>query len=513
MINCVESAIFGEINVEDRIFVIEDFGKSYTSNSRNTYLIEKNSEMFSEAICGVTADDKTDGKPRLRPEAFPELRSICTRNVRVLVLFTTAANNAANATQAATNFINQSNQALRNSGITAEQLTFQLAAVQLFNGVNDQIAVSNPNSGFNPATLTAEWILNDLNNNAQVENLRANTFDADLVVLLINNPTMAGVTAGRANLHNLNDRTRAHSIVQILEGARFTFTHEMAHNFGCKHDNDNATTNGLTTFARGKGWTQGGTVRRTIMADAAANQRILHFSSPGINFNNISTGAADRDNARQLREQALKISNYEIGGDPLQTIVQGPSTIYNSSENYTWCASNCNQTVNSYLWSWSPDGFTYYNLGSNSCLTASGSIFNSSATTIFIRVIAYYAGGQNTTTILPVANNQGNPFFRETGMLELASASSYSVRAMYSVFPNPTKDWVRLKISTQKAIKLKINVYNELGQLEPAFSKDKEFPKGVNDLLIDLSLLSKGIKYISIDDGIRVETLPVILSN
>lgn len=81
------------------------------------------------------------------------------------------------------------------------------------------------------------------------------------------------------------------------------------------------------------------------------------------------------------------------------------------------------------------------------------------------------------------------------------------------VSPNPTKDWVRLKISTQKAIKLKINVYNELGQLEPAFSKEKEFSKGVNDMLIDLSLLSKGVKYISIDDGIRVETLPVILSN
>jgi hypothetical protein len=120
------------------------------------------------------------------------------------------------------------------------------------------------------------------------------------------------------------------------------------------------------------------------------------------------------------------------------------------------------------LWSWSSDGFTYYNLGSNSCLTASGSVFNSSATTIFIRVIAYYAGGQNTTTILPVTNNQGNPYFREVDVLELASSSPYSSKAMYNLFPNPTKDWVRLKISTQKAIKLKINVYNELGQLEPA---------------------------------------------
>jgi Metallo-peptidase family M12B Reprolysin-like len=442
-LSSINSAVFGEINIHARTFVIEDLGEASKNSKkdRTTYLIERDSEQLQQHTCGTDDSKEEEEHPDPRIQSKVEMRSsICTRNVRVLVLFTTAANNAANGIQSATTFINQSNQALRNSGITAEELTFQLASAQLFNGIDDQIIVNN--GGQDPiAAQTLRALLNQLNANAQVETIRAN-LDADLVVLLTNNQTITnGGFFGVGNLHNLNLRTQAHSVTQIVDAGRFTFAHEMAHNMGCKHDGDNNLANGLTAYARGRMWMEGNIGRSTVMAFAPGNERIQFFSNPNVSFNNIPTGENNRNNARQLREQALKISNYEVGSDPVQAIVSGPSTVYSPSDSYTWCASTCNTNISSYLWAWSPDGFTYYNLGTSSCLSAFGSTFNTTATTIFLRLIATHTNNQTSTTILPVTNNQNNQYI--VGGSELLSlAGGYSQKSLQKMSlkasPNPT---------------------------------------------------------------------------
>jgi len=42
-------------------------------------------------------------------------------------------------------------------------------------------------------------------------------------------------------------------------------------------------------------------------------------------------------------------------------------------------------------------------------------------------------------------------------------------------------------------------------------SHQKEFSKGITNQIIDISRLSKGMKFLRIDDGIKIETLPVII--
>ncbi len=510
----VNSALFGEINVNERTIVIEDFGKSRQQGGKGriTYLIERDNEKISTHSCGTAVEVGHRIIPENRPEKNAEPRSMtCTNNVRVLVLFTPAANAAANGNQTAVDFINQANQALRNSAISAEQLTFQLAAVQQFNGINDQINVNNN------GTATAEALRTALNSNGQVEDLRANNFDADLVVLLTNNPIMgnnnAGIT-GIANLHNLNDRTRAHSVVQILTGARFTFVHEMAHNFGCKHDADNATAEGLTVYAKGRAWTENGINRRTIMATAGVNERIQFFSNPNVRFNNIATGVANQqDNARQLKAQALKISRYEVGGDPVEAQISGPTIVYNTSSISTWCATSCNQGITGYQWAWSPNGFTYYNFGTNSsCASRAGNSFNTTATTVFIRVITTFNNGQTSTKIYPISNRQDIQQFQGNSTEVFKSTNTIDVDKMVSnVYPNPANDVMKLEIILPSDSDLNIEIYNELGQLEMNIATSKKFFKGITNQEIDLSPLSKGLKFIRIDNGIQIETLPVIL--
>ncbi len=143
----VEGALFGNINVGERSFVIEDLGKSLTSKNGNriSILIEKNNELTKGYRCANHNTDHDGMKGNSEGTSYQRNFS-CPRNVRVLVLFTTAANNIQDGNQAAITYINQANQALRNSGINAEQLTFDLADAQLFNGVSDQIDRANPNS-------------------------------------------------------------------------------------------------------------------------------------------------------------------------------------------------------------------------------------------------------------------------------------------------------------------------------------------------------------------------------
>lgn len=224
----VKGALFGDIFVNGRSFVIEDFGTTKTNriSNRISYLIEK--DLSHKSVCGTSDSKEIDLKVDSSSEIDKKSLMACTRNVRVLVLFTSAANNARNGHQAAVTYINQTNQALRNSGISSEQLTFQLADSRLFNGIDDQLDFGEE---------TGDELLTRLISNNQVKQIR-NAEAADIVTLLTDSPAMDNNSKGGISvLHNLNDATRAHNIVQIdLAPEWFTFSHEIGHTMGCKHD-------------------------------------------------------------------------------------------------------------------------------------------------------------------------------------------------------------------------------------------------------------------------------------
>lgn len=91
--------------------------------------------------------------------------------------------------------------------------------------------------------------------------------------------------------------------VAFINAVRYTFAHELAHQFGCLHSDP------LTTGCpHGRNMPNG---RNTIMANNADdNTRIQHFSNPDVIFAGEATGEdGTRNNAAQIRGALCEVAN------------------------------------------------------------------------------------------------------------------------------------------------------------------------------------------------------------
>ena len=109
---------------------------------------------------------------------------------------------------------------------------------------------------------------------------------------------------GNANSLNPNTSNKF-CIVEtpFIDPIRYTFAHEVAHQFGSLHENDFENSTGCP---HGKVLDFGNYYRYTIMARAPHNGRIPYFSNPDVSYMGVSTGEIDyRDNAHQIDSQAF----------------------------------------------------------------------------------------------------------------------------------------------------------------------------------------------------------------
>ena len=162
-----------------------------------------------------------------------------------------------------------------------------------------------------PLTANSVDDVNALINNQNAQQLRE-LHKADMVVLLTNQ-NYVGIAGRAGTLAVENERAYAISEIQFSLGGRWTLAHEMAHIMGARHnrglfvgnDNTNVCAHGLE-FTDGNGDQQ-----RTIMALTNLGQdRILHFSNPNIQFNNVATGTVDDDNARAIRNTGCTVADF-----------------------------------------------------------------------------------------------------------------------------------------------------------------------------------------------------------
>ncbi|MEY3423238.1 MAG: hypothetical protein RIR48_3568 [Bacteroidota bacterium] len=489
----------GSYIVDDTQYLVQDYGENDKKEGKYVYLVKFNNEEVAKHQCSLEESAvKTDSLVKNDLNVQPRT---CNRNVRVLFLYTqNVINSGLDPDNYAANVIADANQTFRNSGITVAQLNYQYAGIGLSN-VNDNPFISNESN----ATDRAIRVLNDLAMEQNLPNSLRNQTAADLVLLIKRSDLCdnnGACISGRAFLGQNENPDFGYAFADINFPIAIG-VHELGHLFGCKHQNDNATAHNLKSYARG--WTNPSTGQgRTIMFTPVDNNTTtLRFYNPDLNF-----GDADRNNTRRLLEIGHLMANYKQGQDPLQVFINGPSVIDNTYINYTWCASSCNNdaSITNYAWSWSGDGFNYSWLGGNStCASRSGYNFWTSGTTIFIKLIATYSTGQQLTVVKPVQ-------FIKYGYRQSDTSTPDNISSnIVKIWPNPSVDQVSIEFKSSKEKMISASL-TDIHGMKIKDIINVSIPKGKYIFEEDLSTLQSGIYYIIIDDGQKIETLPLIIT-
>jgi len=138
---------------------------------------------------------------------------------------------------------------------------------------------------------------------------------ADIVVMIESSDNYCGVSY-------LNpDADFAFSVVSVkCATGYYSFAHEIGHLFGARHNPEADPKNDPYPYGHGylhiNGW-------RTIMAYNDSNlcpngycKRIMHWSNPGIRFQNTYTGSfSTHNNSRVLNESSVKLANFRHFGN------------------------------------------------------------------------------------------------------------------------------------------------------------------------------------------------------
>ncbi|MEO0008378.1 MAG: hypothetical protein RJA20_2574 [Bacteroidota bacterium] len=345
-----DGEVFGYFALEERDFFIRPLGD-------DVYILVELEEEDA-AVCGYNAPDSpTEAIPEETTQIASDREENC--DVKVLVLYTNnAAEDIDNVSTFISGLIAQSNQALRNSAVTPSELTFKLAGKALLSDFNEGDDISED--------LTA------LRTNSTALSLRNSLF-ADCVILL----TDGDYSAGDGPVFGLAPSCEpaenlAFAIVEADAAAsRMSFTHELGHLFGCRHSVGNNNGGCEPDFQRPHEFDL--TWRRnlnTIMeAGVKKKKRIPHFSNPDVQYHGKATGLystpsgiAERNNARQLREQACIVGEYQSSND-LRAIIYGDDHRCISALGIpvplVAQASGGGPGPYTYLWQISSDGINY----------------------------------------------------------------------------------------------------------------------------------------------------------
>ncbi|GEM_PF-3949758 len=292
--------------------------------------------------------------------------------VKILVLYTqNAQNTGLNPTSRANQGIADLNQAIRNSGITASDLTFQLAGVRKLTGFSETSNIFSD--------------INKLRDNTPTANSLRNQYNADLVILYTDGNY---INSGIAYVNTSANPNNAYGIVQIDLSPK-TFEHEVGHLLGGRHENE------PSGYDRGYAYNEGAPTfisRKTIMHQNQFSS-LDNFSNPAVDFNGVPTGIVNsRDVVRRIKANACAVSQFRTDPAPSFSIfISGPTQIYSSSGPFTWCPAlsyGCNAPTIGHQWRYSNNGFNYYQFSTSNCGGRYYSGFSPTAYTVYVKLTA-----------------------------------------------------------------------------------------------------------------------------
>ena len=323
----------------------------------------------------------SDGGFSLMPGQMGSVTAAADSGARfdLLVVYTTAARNAAGGTAAIQNLINlgvsETNTAYANSGIIPRLRLVHTAEVTYTESGNletDRNRLQNPSDGH-------------MDN---VHTLR-NTYGADLVKLVVS--TSSGGACGIAYLmcgSNPAFESNAFSVTaRNCISPNYTFGHELGHIMGSNHAPDDPT--GCGAFSYSFGYKDPLDRFRTVMAyDCSPTcPRVLHFSNPSVFYNGWVTGTSTQNNATSINNVRTVVANFR------QEVT--PTPVY---EGYLDTA-NC-RSINGWAWNQNdPNGSV------NVDILRDGALFTTVPANIFRQDLlnagkgnGYHAFGYNPTS-------------------------------------------------------------------------------------------------------------------
>jgi hypothetical protein len=255
-----------------------------------------------------------EAEPRLPPvEEFDfeasqpfGLSAAANEPIDLLVVYTPAARLAVGGWQPMLGLINRSvadtNQSYRNSQIHQR--------VRLV-GVAEMVDYSEGAGGRDFWGRALDGLQKGVGPFSQAHLLREQ-LGADVLSLFVSDPQPAycGVAYLMAGHYlGYGFRDWAVSLVDMHEGctAKWTFAHELGHNFGAHHNPEVCSgDHGAYGYSHGH-WVQG---RFRTMMSYGEDPRILQWSNPTVSYQGLPTGTPVRDNARSLNQTRGIVVNW-----------------------------------------------------------------------------------------------------------------------------------------------------------------------------------------------------------
>ncbi len=497
-----DGELFGYFNIEDKDYFIRPLGN-------NDYILVELAEQDAP-ICGYSSQDfPTKDIEEKESQQASDRGENC--DVKVLVLYTSrAAEDIDNISTFVSGLIAQSNQALRNSAITLSELTFILAGKALLSDFTE--------SGIISADLTA------LRTSPTVTVLR-NSFKADCVVLLTdgdyssNGNVFLGLTPVCGPAPALS-----FSIVEADAAAsRMTFAHELAHQFGCKHSPGNSNGTCDPNYERPHWFHCKGSDRYTIMeAGVKKKQRIPHFSNPDVDYHGHATGthagpsgSVERDNARQLREQACIVGQYQSSND-LYAIIYGDDfrCITNVSFPVALNAqvSGGGPGAYTFLWQQSLDGINYdpSPVSTTAFVTVTLAPTYQPGDIFFLRLIVGSGTGQTFITFWEIRVLPKESYDCDGEKPAILNTKIEENTPSFSINPNPADNYISIIPNTKNQDDFSIDIFSVLSRFREHkdFSRKDESNSGFN---FNIGHLPSGTYFVCIKSKELYETRKLII--
>ena len=145
--------------------------------------------------------------------------------------------------------------------------------------------------------------------------------------------------------------------------ANFTFTHEVGHFMGGRHQDDTdgpAYSHGFLFTTNPPGPGTPAQVRTIMHTFADGSTRIMHYSNPNVNFQGAPTGTFDINHvARRITEVSRDVVNFRPSvTQSFNAYIDGPDDISQSGY-YNWELLTFCRNYQTTEWRFSTDGFNY----------------------------------------------------------------------------------------------------------------------------------------------------------